>query len=102
MSADRPSILFFDTARPGTLPAAYDLDPEDSGAIVGGVEMALALHISLVAADLVVHYAHQEIDDQQHGQHFDAVQSRRRADEWLTCHEESAAAAGQIYLTRMN
>lgn len=47
MSADRrPSILFFDSACPGSLPPAFGLDPEDSVTIVGGVEFALALHIS--------------------------------------------------------
>jgi hypothetical protein len=101
MSA-KPAILFFPCARPGSLPPAYDLDPEDSGAIVGGVELALALHISASAADLVAHYARQERADALDEAYFDAAESRRRADEWLTCHEEATTAAGQIFLLRLN
>lgn len=97
-----PVILFFDTGVPGTLPDGYGLDPEDAGAIVGGVELALALHISASAADLVTHYALQEQVDVRDERHFDAVQSRKRADEWLTCHEEASTAAGHIYQTRLN
>lgn len=79
MSADRrPSILFFDSACPGSLPPAFGLDPEDSVTIVGGVEFALALHISLVAADLVEHYTHQEIDDRQRSLHRPAPKGRKR------------------------
>lgn len=103
MSADRrPSILFFDSARPGTLPPAFDLDPDDAGTIVGGVEFALALHISARAAELVEHYALQEFSDRNLGDHFGAARSRRLADEWLDCHEASATAASDIYQARLN
>jgi len=103
MSADRrPSILFFDSACPGSLPPAFGLDPEDSVTIVGGVEAGLARYISATAADLAAHYTLQGEGDIESGDYFLAATSRRRADDWLTCHEEASAALCQIYLARAN
>lgn len=102
MSGERPAILFYSGGVPGTLPPAYGLDPEDAATIVGGVDLALAAHISTLAADLVTHYAHQEQADRDSEAYFDAVQSRRRADEWLICHEEATFALSQIFQARAN
>ena len=97
------TILFFDCGQPGgTLPPSYDLDADDASAIVGGVDYALAFHIAAVAAELTVHYALMAQGDADQGDHFEATRSRRRADEWLTCHEEANAALGAIYYARLN
>lgn len=99
---NKPVILFFETARPGTLPPSFGLGAEDAALIVGGVEGGLARYISATAADLVAHYTLQGEGDIQAGDYFLAATSRRRADDWLTCHEEASAALCQIYLARAN
>lgn len=99
---NKPVILFFETARPGTLPPSFGMGPEDAALIVGGVEAGLAHYISAAAADLAAHYTLQGEGDIESGDYFLAATSRRRADDWLTCHEEASAALCQIYLARAN
>lgn len=96
------TILFFDQAQPGTLPASYDLDADDAATIVGGVEYALAFHIAAIAADLTMHYALLAQADTSDGDLFEATRSQQRANEWLACHEEANAALGAIYYARLN